>query len=94
VERYNPDVVVFCEIRRGPDDTESHFDARIGTTLTGSATYEGVRVKLRTIGDGTVPSYSSTVYGRMRSYPAVVGAEHGVMCNRGEVVDLVKKALA
>ncbi len=76
-----------------PDDTEHDFKARIGGTLAGSATYERVRVRTRTIGDGTVPAYSSTL-GVSTPPHRVVGVEHGTMCDREEVVDLVMGALA
>ncbi len=79
-------------------NTPYQFKAKHGTNpVTGSSTYVGVKA-LRggwTVGDGTVPVDSATIYksGDPATRTGIPGVKHAYMCNSKTVVDKVKQLL-
>jgi pimeloyl-ACP methyl ester carboxylesterase len=82
----------------GLNNTPYQFKAKHGTNpVTGLATYEEVKPVWGgwTIGDGTVPVDSATIYrsGDPATRTGIPGVEHAYMCNNSTVVNKVKQLL-
>jgi len=82
----------FRALRNAHKDTDYQFDASVGPTLMGGATYV-IRRTDRTVGDGTVPVNSAALNnpGDPQTRFGVVGVSHANMCNDKHVVNLVKQ---
>jgi len=81
-------------LRNAHKDTDYQFEASVGATLMGGATYVIGRTD-RTLGDGTVPVNSAALNNPAdpQTRFGVVGVGHANMCNDKHVVNLVKQWL-